>query len=437
MKLLDQFRTAWRNLSRQKLRSTLTIFAIVIGAVSVTVMLTLVTSAKSFLTTSFRQTGEDRRVIVTPTPGLDYRESLYSNYPDGSGVKLTDEVVTQLLAIEGVESATPMLGWSVYENVSYNGYPLTLQSTNLSAYEPNGTIVRNIAHGRQLQPGDGGANHVLISTDIANQLGFRGALQDAVGATLLLQPRRDMGPDFPSTPVEVTVVGVMSTEDSSIETTLETATDLLPSFQQCDRPTDPNQQPTCTRETQLERNGYGSIYLSVETIGQVDEVMLELKPLRVGAAAGKDEIAQQEQGFTILGFVLGGIGGVALFVAAIGVINTMVMATLERTREIGIMRALGATKRTIRRLFTVEAGFLGLLGGVVGVAVAFGVTVLLNKIVNRQLLESGVVARDVINVPPGLALIVIAVTTGIGMLAGRLPARRAANLDPVEALRHE
>ncbi len=115
----------------------------------------------------------------------------------------------------------------------------------------------------------------------------------------------------------------------------------------------------------------------------------------------------------------------------------MVMATLERTREIGIMRAIGATKRSIRRLFTVEAGVLGFLGGVVGVGLSFAVAVLLNSLINKQLEDNGVSVRDVISVPIGLALIVIAVTTGIGMLAGRLPARRAANMDPVEALRYE
>jgi putative ABC transport system permease protein len=101
------------------------------------------------------------------------------------------------------------------------------------------------------------------------------------------------------------------------------------------------------------------------------------------------------------------------------------------------MRALGATKRTIRRLFTIEAGVLGFLGGSIGVALSFGCTLLLNKVVNRQLSDSGVSARNVIGVPIGLAAVVIGVTTLIGMLAGRLPARRAANLDPVEALRHE
>jgi putative ABC transport system permease protein len=435
MKLHDQFRTGWRNLSRQKLRSSLTIFAIVIGAVSVTVMLSLVTSAKSFLTGSFQKTGEDRRVIVTPTPGLDYRESMWNNWSDGSGVKLTDDVVTKLAAIPGVRHVTPMLGWGYFDTIASGTYVVTMKNTNVSAYEPNGTITRDVVKGRQLQPGDDGSN-VVISTDLANSLGFRTTLDSAVGATLTLTPRKDMGPKVVSAPVDVTVVGVINAEGAAIEATLATAKKFVPTFDRCDGG-GPNTQPTCTKESDLQRNGYGSIYLDVDNTKDVDSVMVAAQKMGVGAAAGKDEIRNQEQAFTIIGLVLGGIGAIALFVAAIGVINTMVMATLERTREIGIMRAIGATKRTIRRLFTVEAGFLGFLGGVIGVALSFGCALLINKVLNQQLADSGVSARNVIAIPLGLAGVVIAVTTGIGMLAGRLPARRAANLDPVEALRHE
>jgi len=85
----------------------------------------------------------------------------------------------------------------------------------------------------------------------------------------------------------------------------------------------------------------------------------------------------------------------------------------------------------------VEAGLLGFLGGGIGVGVSYGLKVIANKVINEQLSKNGVTARDVIQIPPQLVLAVLGVTTLIGMLAGRLPARRAANLDPVEALRHE
>ena len=110
MKVKDQFRTGWRNLGRQKLRTSLTVFAIVIGAVSVTVMLSMVTSAKSFLTSSMSKTGEDRRVVVTRIKGVDYQAAVRGDQGDSpeNAPKLTDADVTKFAALDGVESATPV-----------------------------------------------------------------------------------------------------------------------------------------------------------------------------------------------------------------------------------------------------------------------------------------------------------------------------------------
>jgi ABC-type antimicrobial peptide transport system permease subunit len=433
MKLIDQFRSGWRNIRRQKLRSTLTVFAIVIGAVSVTVMLSLVTSARGFLTSSFEKTGEDRRVIATPTPGLDYSSSLWQTWADGSGVKLTDERVKELAALPGVAHATGITNLGYFDSVSLNGMTLTMKQTNTVAYDPNGTITREIVAGRNLQPGDSG---VLVSTSMANSLGFRGRLAAIVGASLDFTYRPDMGKGASVTPPHLPVVGVFVADGQAIEATLETARSVMPVFERCDGGSN-GTQPTCTKDSDLDRNGFGAVYLDVANKRDIDSVANAVQKLGMGAAAGKDQLQQQQQAFLIIGAVLGGIGGISLFVAAIGVINTMVMATLERTREIGIMRAIGATKRTVRRLFTVEAGLLGFLGGGVGVGISYGLKLIANKVINEQLSKNGVTARNVIQIPPQLALAVLGVTTVIGMLAGRLPARRAANLDPVEALRHE
>ena len=432
MKIGDQFRTGWRNIRRQKLRSILTVFAIVIGAVSVTVMLSLVTSARGFLTTSFQKTGEDRRVIATPTPGLDYRSATWQNWSDGSGVKLTDERVDELAAIPGVKHASGVTNLGFFESLSQGNTTLTMKQTNTMAYEPNGTITRDMMAGRNLQPGE---NAVLVSVALANALGYRGHLADAIGSNITFYYRTDMGQQAKPSPT-LPVVGVFATDGMAVEASLATAGAVAPVYERCDGGGN-GTQPTCTEETDFSRNGYGAVYLDVADKAQVDAVATAVQKTGMGAAVGKDELQQQQRVFVIIGAVLGGIGGISLFVAAIGVINTMVMATLERTREIGIMRAIGATKRTVRRLFTVEAGLLGFLGGGIGVGISYGLKVIANKVINEQLSKNGVTARDVVQIPPQLVLAVLGATTLIGMLAGRLPARRAANLDPVEALRHE
>ena len=149
MKFTDQFRTGWRNLSRQKLRTSLTIFAIVIGAVSVTVMLSLVTSAKSFLVSSAQKTGMDKRVIVTGTPGLSYRESTW-NWPDGSGKKIDQSTLDAVTKIDGVESATLYLTAGAFESMKLGNTELTLKNVNMEGYTPNGTVKHIMVAGEEL-----------------------------------------------------------------------------------------------------------------------------------------------------------------------------------------------------------------------------------------------------------------------------------------------
>jgi putative ABC transport system permease protein len=138
--------------------------------------------------------------------------------------------------------------------------------------------------------------------------------------------------------------------------------------------------------------------------------------------------------------ILMGLGAVALLVASLGIVNTMLMAVIERTREIGILKAIGARDRTIALLFICEAGMLGLLGGLGGAVLGLGVGELTSVIVNEYyIIPSGGPdsAVDLYRFPLWLWAAALGLAVGIAWVAALYPARRASRIDPVRALRYE
>ena len=132
---------------------------------------------------------------------------------------------------------------------------------------------------------------------------------------------------------------------------------------------------------------------------------------------------------------MGGIGAVSLFVAAIGIANTMMMSIYERTKEIGIMKVLGCDMNKIRDMFLIESGFIGLFGGVSGVILSYIVAFIINKLGVAEIFFS--MSGDLARIPLWLAAVAIVFAVMVVMLAGALPAKRAMSLSPLAALRNE
>jgi putative ABC transport system permease protein len=182
---------------------------------------------------------------------------------------------------------------------------------------------------------------------------------------------------------------------------------------------------------------YAALTVRVTRPTQVAAVEATIKKMGFETFSLLDTTRNLRLFFTVFDLLLGIFGGLALVVATLGIVNTLVMAILERRREIGVLKALGAADQDVRQLFFWEAGVMGLLGGIFGTGLGWAIGRALTFGTDLYLRRRNLPAVDISVVPWWLALGAVVFAVGISLLAGIYPAIRAARLNPVEALRYE
>jgi putative ABC transport system permease protein len=185
------------------------------------------------------------------------------------------------------------------------------------------------------------------------------------------------------------------------------------------------------------KTAYSSLTVRAKGPTQVAGVETAIKDMGFATFSLLDATKNLRLFFTIFDSLLGIFGSLALAVATLGIINTLVMAILERRREIGILKALGAADRDVRQLFFVEAGVMGLLGGIFGVGFGWFIGKAVTFGTNAYLQRQSLPPAHVFSVPWWLVLGAIVFAVVVSLVAGLYPATRAARLNPVEALRYE
>ena len=175
--------------------------------------------------------------------------------------------------------------------------------------------------------------------------------------------------------------------------------------------------------------------MEVDDMNNVTAVQKAITDMGYQANSNMEWLEQSQKQAKMVQALLGGIGAVSLFVAAIGIANTMMMSIYERTKEIGILKVLGCDMNNIRNMFLLESGFIGFLGGITGILFSYGVSFLINKFLSGRFMPG--MPGDLSRIPPWLSLAAVGFAVFVGMAAGFFPALRAMKLSPLAAIRNE
>ncbi len=192
------------------------------------------------------------------------------------------------------------------------------------------------------------------------------------------------------------------------------------------------------RRVDYSKQGYNNVTVKATSPEVVIDLAQQITDMGFQAYTPQSQVQSINSFFTIMQVVFGGVGAIALLVAAIGIANTMAMAILERTREIGIMKAIGATNNNILSIFLGEAAGIGFLGGVGGFLLGWGICGIINLLAGSYLTsQSGGGTTLATSIPVWLPLFSIVFATVVGLISGLYPALSAATLVPVNALKYE
>ena len=183
------------------------------------------------------------------------------------------------------------------------------------------------------------------------------------------------------------------------------------------------------------KSEYSRVTLDLDPSAAYQPIKDSVTALGFRSFSFSEEFDEMRKFFRYFNLALSAIGLIALITAALGIVNTMVMSIIERRREIGVLKSLGADEKEIKLLFLVESGVIGSIGAIVGILVGWGITRIASLIAQAIMENEGVDAMDLFDLPLWLAVTAYLFGLIVSIIAGYYPARRAARVDPVEALR--
>lgn len=459
MRFLDLLGMSVNNLRRRKLRTALTVLGVVIGTASVVVMVSLGIGLNGLMMEMYSSYGSMTSInVYTGGGGYYYASSTSGSSGSEEEQFITDDTIEQFKRLKHVRTASPILQTDIilkqglYEaSVNIEGVTREYMediplgegalpeegSDELKFIYGNGVIrwFSNSKTGEgfwdtgELPPVDymNKPMFVIFDTNAYYQSRYSGGSDSG---TSVKPPKKYM----------IEAAGVVEgTVDDYNNYTYSVYAEIEALKNQLRRIYKKNPipgQPTNKKGKPYSYFIYNQAVIFVDDTENVTEVQQMITDMGFQANSQMEWIEQSQKTYDIIQLVLGGIGAVSLFVAAIGIANTMMMSIYERTKEIGVIKVLGCDLRNIRNMFLLESGFIGFIGGTIGVLISYGLGFVMNNFLGIAQAMTGM-EGDISRIPLWLSGAAIVFAIFVGMAAGFFPSLRAMHLSPLAAIRNE
>lgn len=451
MKLYDSIELAARNLRESVLRNSLTTLGISVGVASLVAMLSLGIGLQQLASRRLQRSGLFDSIVVTSRRNLRSfdREQEESGPTPAESPDLNEGARLKIASVAGVVEAYPDLRFIT--EVRFEEKPHLTMIAGMPMSSKDGDSFEGM-QGKFFSSPD--AHEVVLQKSFAAELlgrPSRGAeeinvaevARPLLGKQIVMRysERESTGQDAASFSVishelPLTIVGVTDLDPDSMRGSARARLFIPQTLIETIRPMQAYDM-RASGGLSSDQPVYSNVVARVSSAGKVDAVEQAIKNLGFNTFSILDATKSMRRFFAILDLFLGIFGSLALTVASIGIINTLVMAILERRREIGIMKAVGASDADVRGLFFAEAGAMGLLGGVCGTALGWIIGRVINFGTNIYLKRQGFPPEHIWSVPVWLVAGALGFSFVVSLLSGLYPASRAARLDPVQALRYE
>ncbi len=415
MKILDIFRLSLSHVKKSKMRSWLTIIGIVIGVAAVVAIISIGQGMQASVEARLGSLGAD---LITVTPGFSRAGG--GGFEGGRGggsatINLTDRDANTIKQVPGVLYVNGMVSGSSDIRLGTEKTSVSVSGVDTAVWRS--MVTTQLESGRYLQPGD--SNAVVIGNSLAHTTFLQ--------PITLNKPITIGGRNFK-------VVGILVSSgggfggggDNTVYMSADYARQVI--------------------TTNISRNQFTSILVKVGDVSQASTIAAaitqKLLPER--------HVNPRTQDFTVTAFAtiqqqitsvvqsislfLAAIAAVSLLVGAVGIANTMFMSVMERTRQIGLLKALGATDNEVMELFLMESGLFGFVGGLIGIISGVLISVIISEVGLRALGPGGAMSAVV---TPQLLIFALGFSIFVGVISGVAPARSAAKMNPVDALRFE